>query len=69
MTVNDTFLTEDEAIDLYDSMIDEGGPVVVAGMEFVASHALKLLDPIAYRVGFSDYTDALIQDGYEIEGY
>jgi hypothetical protein len=69
MTVNDTFLTEDEAIDLYDNMIDEGGPVIVSGMEFVASHALKLLDPIAYRTGFSDFADMLVDDGYEIEGY
>lgn len=64
-----TFLTEDEAISLYDEMIDEGGPVTVAGIDFVASRALRLLDPIAYRVGFSDYADALIQDGFEIEGY
>ena len=69
MTVNYTFLTEDEAIDLYDEMIDEGGPVTVAGIDFVPSRALKLLDPIAYRTGFSDYADMLIQDGYEIEGY
>jgi len=69
MTVNYTFLTEDEAINLYDEMIDEGGPVTVSGMEFVASRALKLLDPIAYRTGFSDFADLLIQDGHEIEGY
>lgn len=69
MAMNDTFLTEDEAIDLYDSMIDEGGTVTVAGIEFVASRSLRLLDPIAYREGFSDFADALIQDGYEIEGY
>ena len=63
------FITEEEAEAMYDSMIDEGGPVTVAGIDFVPSRALKLLDPIAYRTGFSDYADMLIQDGYEIEGY
>jgi hypothetical protein len=62
-------ITEAQAYDMYNDFIDEGGPVIVHGMEFEASRALKALDPIAYRVGFSDYTDLLEQDGYEIAGY
>jgi hypothetical protein len=63
------FITEDQAIEMYDNMIDDDGPVTVAGIEFVPSRALKLLDPIAYRTGFSDFADMLVDDGYEIEGY
>jgi len=63
------FLTEDEAISLYDEMIDEGGPIVVQGINFVPSIALRRLDPIAYREGFNQYVDFLIEAGYEVEGY
>jgi hypothetical protein len=40
----------------YQDMLNESyGTVMVAGMEYDTSRALYELDPIAYRVGLSDY--------------
>lgn len=42
----------------YDDMIDEtNGDVVICGMKYLSSRALKELDPIAYRCGHTDYND------------
>lgn len=53
------FNTMSEAYDYYDAMLDEEGPVTVAGMGFYPSEILKRMDVIAYRTGFNDYMDAL----------
>ena len=46
--------TEDD----YDNMLDECYPdTQIAGMTYSTSYALKELDPIAYRCGFSDYQE------------
>ena len=46
-----------ELEELYKEMLDECyGTVTVAGMEYETSRALYELDPIAYRVGFNDWT-------------
>jgi hypothetical protein len=62
--------TYQEALDLYEQMLDDSGPVVVGGIEFSPSDILKEMDPIAYDVGFNDYmdscdinTDDLLEDG------
>lgn len=61
-------VTESEALDQYNEMLDDCYPPVnVCGYEYDPSRALKELDPIAYRVGFSDYCSSLEADGYEIE--
>lgn len=63
-------LEEWEAMKLYDDMLDECYPTYeINGMEFFASDILKECDPIAYRVGFSDYADSLAQEGMPVEGY
>lgn len=49
---------EQDALGSYDEMLDEPGPVTVAGQDFDPSRILREVDPIAYRVGFSDYLDA-----------
>ena len=61
--------TMEEALELYEQMLDESGPVVVGGIEFSPSAILKEMDPIAYGVGFNDFmnscdvdTDVLIED-------
>lgn len=61
------------AVDLdaaYDEMLDEScGMVNIAGLEYSTSHALKEIDPVAYRVGMSDFSSALEQSGHvEIDG-
>jgi hypothetical protein len=48
----------EEALELYEQMLDESGPVVIAGLEFSPSAILKEMDPIAYDTNFNDYMDA-----------
>lgn len=43
----------------YRDLIDESGPVIVAGLKFTASRILEELDPVAYRCGLNDYVDSL----------
>lgn len=43
-------------------MLDENGPVNVAGLEFYPSRILQELDPIALRCGLIDYVDSLEVD-------
>ena len=50
--------TMEEALEMYNQMLDESGPVVIAGLEFSPSAILKEMDPIAYDTGFNDYMDA-----------
>lgn len=50
----------------YDAFLDEYGPVVIDGITFDRSRIMKQLDPIAYRCGVNDYTDAC---GYDITEY
>jgi len=43
--------------ELYKAYIDCTEPyVIIWGMEYAPSEVLKEVDPIAYRVGFSDFT-------------
>jgi hypothetical protein len=48
-------LTDSELHERYDDMLDE---VYGEFMNLLASRILKETDPIAYRVGFSDWLDA-----------
>ena len=43
----------------YDDMLDDVYPdLKIAGHEYSTSHALKLIDSVAYREGFLNFTDA-----------
>ncbi len=57
--VEEKVVEELEPIDqeeAYNNMLDECYPEVnIAGMTYSTSHALKELDPTAYRCGMSDY--------------
>lgn len=47
----------------YDEMLDECHPITKIGyLEFYASDILKSCDPIAYRVGLSDFEDSLEEE-------
>lgn len=49
-------LQDYEIEEQYKNMLDECyGVVNIAGMEYDTSYALRECDPIAYRVGLSDY--------------
>jgi hypothetical protein len=50
------FITEAEATDLYDEMLDELHPDQVGNL--LASRILRELDPIAYYCGLSDWLDS-----------
>jgi len=66
----ETMLTEEEAYEMYDEMLDQCyEPYNMSGMIYMPSDILKECDPIAYRVGFSDYVDTLAQDGTPVEGW
>ena len=63
-------ISESEAYERYDNMLDDCYPLAqVCGFEYSASYALKELDPIAYRVEFSDYISSLEEDNIQVEGY
>jgi hypothetical protein len=48
-------LTEEQYEDILDEIYPE--PVLICGMEYNQAHALKELDPIAFRCSQSDYQD------------
>jgi len=56
-------MTDYEIEESYKMMLDDVyGTVMIAGYEYDTSRALYELDPIAYRVGLSDYESQLEQD-------
>ena len=62
-------ISEHEAYEKYNDMLDEcHEDVKICGMTYNTSRALKEVDPIAYRCGFSDYTSHLEEDNIFVEG-
>jgi len=50
----------------YRDMLNEVfGTVLVAGYEYETARALEELDPIAYRIGLSDYESQIEEDTEE----
>ena len=70
--VEERVIEELEAVDmnqLYDDMLDACYPEVQIGVcTFSPSRVLSELDPIAYRCGFSDWTDSVSDEYEEING-
>jgi hypothetical protein len=63
-------ISESDASDMYDDMIDDCEEVVsIFGMSYNPSRVLKEVDPIAYRCGFSDFCDSLLDNHQLVEGY
>jgi hypothetical protein len=62
-------ISEREAEERYDDMLDSEGTVKIGGLEFYPSNILEKCDPIAYRCGFSDFTDVLLDDHILVEGF
>jgi hypothetical protein len=62
-------ISEREAEERYDDMLDSEGTVKIRGLEFYPSNILEKCDPIAYRCGFSDFTDVLLDDHILVEGF
>jgi hypothetical protein len=58
-----TNLTKQDLIERYEELLDEVyEPAKIGYSEFMPSRIFKELDPIAYRVGFDDYINSLIED-------
>jgi len=53
---------ESDLRERYNEMLDEEGPVTIAGLEYDVSRVLEEVDPIAYRCGMLDYQNALEWD-------
>jgi hypothetical protein len=55
--------TEIEIEEQFDEFLDEAYPVVKIGeLTFYPSQILKNCDPIAYRIGVSEYEDMLDEE-------
>jgi len=61
------FETEQEAYEAYDEYLDEQPDVVIGSLSYPPSRVLKLVDPTAYRVGFSEFLEW--NQIAEVEGY
>lgn len=61
-------ITEEQAREQYDYLLDDDGAIHIGSLRYYPSYILKQVDPIAYDVGFNDYTDSLATDGTLVEG-
>ena len=63
--------TEGERVDiaeLYRDLLDECyAPVKFGNLEYSPSQVLEAVDPVAFRIGVSEYADSEIEDGRLIE--
>lgn len=63
-------LSEYDALQEYDQMLDDVYPEVTLGSSsFLPSRVLKEMDRTAYNEGFHDYVNSLAEDGTYVEGY
>ena len=46
-------------VEQFEEMLNEAGPVVIAGIEFDRAAILKELDPIAYDEELANFADAM----------
>lgn len=54
---------EHELESMYSDFLDECyGTIKICGLKYSASHALKEVDPVAFRYGFVDWLDAEVSD-------
>jgi hypothetical protein len=61
-------ISEAEAVERYEDILDSEGPLTLAGMSYARSYVLREVDPVAYRCGFNDFVDSLTEDGIYVEG-
>jgi hypothetical protein len=48
---------------MYEDMLDElTGDIRIGSLTYSASHVLRLVDPIAYQIGLSEFEDSLEAD-------
>ena len=59
-------ITEGELIEMYEQSLDETKEEWIK--KYHGGEILKEVDPIAYRVGLSDYESSLAEDGIVVRG-
>jgi hypothetical protein len=63
ITRSDRWIHGENAEALFDEMLDECYPAIKIGtLEYSPSHVLKKVDPIAYRIGLSEYEDSCCEE-------
>ena len=62
-------ISDSEAEELYDDMLNEMEWCNVGTMSFAPSRVLQALDPVAYNCGFSDFCDSLAENHQLVEGF
>lgn len=60
-------ISQAAAEERYRDSLDESGAIRIGEVDYDVSRVLEAVDPIAYRVGLSDYHSFLEEDGYVIE--
>lgn len=48
-----------DIVEQFEEMLNEAGPVVIAGIEFDRADILKEMDPIAYDEELANFADAM----------
>ena len=51
-----TAIPDDSMEDLYKEMLNQNGEITLGGLKYDVSSTFKAVDPIAYDVGFSNFT-------------
>lgn len=59
-------LTQDQALEMYKEMLDDNYPYKIGYLSYNGSDVFKSVDPIAFRVGFTEYVDSLLEL-YDVE--
>lgn len=69
MTIKEK-ITLSEAEEMFRDFLDSDSDalILIAGYTFCASEILERMDPVAYKVEFNNYLDAISYD-FDIEGY
>jgi hypothetical protein len=62
-------ISETEAVERYEDVLDCDGPVYIGSLSYAASHVLRRVDPTAYECGFLDFVDSLTYDDIYVEGH
>ena len=62
-------ISEQTALEMYEEMLNDCNTVTIGSLTFDAATVLRSVDPIAFRVGFSEYMDLLSEDDIFVKGY
>lgn len=61
------FMSWEQVEEGFVDALDCGDMVKIGSLEYLPSYVLEAVDPIAYRIGLSEYADMLAED-YAVEG-